>query len=301
MSHENDGWKPFQRSELPGLALFWWRCIKLAFTGSYRWIERVSTFVAIIGLAANYLLNPSGQEKQMIDISIPAWLLVGIGGTVAILGILMAPFRLFTEEKDRADALTKRQEPKLRVRVDIPSLKSVPGGSTSETGGGRRYSAYTSEQHFIKVYFTNDGLEVVRGCSCKLLQGWEKSDGGWKSLGLIEAIELSWSDDQSAPRMFVDIEPNETKAVNLASIHAYGYIRVARDMKSLPLEYQQLFGEPGEYQALIQIRSKMPDPLQIIVQFSTYVPPPEPNVLPRPLSNVKIVLQGQPPLTEATP
>jgi hypothetical protein len=276
---------------------FYWLCIRRAFGGKFWKAERWSGGLGLV--AALFLLFwPQGNEASRMLAALPLWFFLTIFVATVVFGLIVAPFLLYDEEKQKGQALTRRIEPKLRVWRDTSRLQYVPTkGETSETYGGRRITADLGAEHVATLQCTNEGLGTLEACRCTLVAVWKVENGEAKRLNIWEQMELAWNRDKKNPDFYAYIEPNETRTLYLAQVHPAGHAWLYRDMKSLPLEYQQLFGGIGKYQVLLQFKSTQPDPLHVLIDLDiresrskdAMTPPPE-------HSTVVISDQGAPPL-----
>jgi hypothetical protein len=98
------------------------------------------------------------------------------------------------------------------------------------------------------------------------------------------------------PIYLQDIEPSETKFIYVATVHPEGYAWLYRNITDLPLEDQQIFGDGGRHQVLLQFKSDQPDPLQVLVDLEIKKTEPVRNKLPKAEGKITIVEQGPPPL-----
>lgn len=278
-----------------GVLGFYWMCLKRAFSGRFWFAEKISGGFALIFGAAIWFF---GQWESVMNWLPFAVFMAVFIGTVAV-GLILAPYLFFKEEKDRADRLTKRIEPNLRVRLATGALHSVAVGGTTTSLAGTRQTVETGRNFTAAALCTNDGLETLY-CKCSLIALWKiDAEGKSHRLPLYESIELGWNRDLQKQETAVYIEPNETRTIYIAVVHPYGHAWLYRDPKSLPVEHQQLLGGPGKYQMLLQFKSQRPDPLQVVLDLETRAAPSEPNRLPKSEASLSIVEQGSPPLQHA--
>ncbi len=284
---------------MAGLISFYWMVVKRAFSGVFWRAEKWAGGLGLIGAIMAYLLNLHGGDEEMVTVDVPIWFFfVFLLGAIAI-GLIFSPYLFWKEEKEKADLLAKRQEPKLRVRLASEDFSPVGFGVTNQTLGASRITTERDRQYMAMLLCSNDGLQTVEACRCSLIGIWSDIDGKKTRLPMYETIDLSWNRDVNVPEFLASIEPNETRAVYVASVFSQGYAWLHRKMKDLPLEYQRLLGGPGRYQLLIQFKSKDPDPLQVLVDLEIRKVEPEPNKLPKSEGYIAILEQGSPPLSRA--
>lgn len=279
-----------------GFFRFYCLCLKRAFSGAFWRVEKWTGGVALVCLIAFYFLGSMLGDERMFSLAIPVWFFLAVFAATVTVGFVLSPWLFFKEEKEKAEQLAKRQQPKLRVTAYSSDLRAVRQGSTSQTMSARRQTVETNRQYVAAIACTNDGFQTVRGCKCSLLAIWHVKDGEQQRVPVFESVQLSWSRDLQKPIYLHDIDPNETKFIYIATVHPAGYAWLYRDLAGLPLEDQQIFGDEGKYQILLQFKSDEPDPLQVLVDLEVKKSEPAVNKLPKAEGKISIVEQGPPPL-----
>lgn len=271
---------------------FYLICVRRAFRGKFWRVEKWTGGFALLGATTTTLASFSERWEQMIG-TIPVYFFLAVFLATIAVHFIVAPYLMYSEERARADALQKRQEPKMRVSA---SYVSESDGATSQTMTGRRVTALTSSYDVIVIYCTNDGMETLRSSICKLIGVWKEASGVWQRLHITEAVQISWSINASAPLFATDIDPGETKTAYIAQVYPQGYAWVLRNPRDLPAKYQQLLGESGNYELLLQFKSDLPDPLQVLVGLKLAEGERVPNNIPRAKADVSIFEKDSPRL-----
>jgi hypothetical protein len=72
-----------------------------------------------------------------------------------------------------------------------------------------------------------------------------------------------------------------------------------RDLKSLPIEYQQVFGPPGRYHMIIQVDSVDAAPIQVLVEVEAEAgPEPKVSGIWRGIARIRLLDQQSPRIAD---
>ncbi|HEY8576572.1 MAG TPA: hypothetical protein VIL88_09570 [Devosia sp.] len=282
---------------LKELLRFYWMCIRRAFSGKFWKAERLSGGLSVLaGLFA--LFWPINREGDKLVASLPLWFFLTIFVATVLFGLIVAPYHLYHEERQKARLLEQRQEPHFKVSLEGDKPFHLLEGTTTTSLAGTRQSVSRRGYQVVGLLCENTGLDSLWPCSAKLMAAWRKGPEGMKRLEVYEAIELSWSSDLSRPSFAEQLDAGERKRIFISLVHPNGCMWVFREAHGLPFEYQQIFGQAGTYQMLIQLKSSRPDPYHVLVQVETWE---EPRTIPGIAwagSKVTILAQGAPPLSQ---
>lgn len=277
---------------------FYAACVRRAFSG---WFGKVSgwagTLSMLIGVAL-LLVEVPPFVPELASQAEPAFFL-GAFSLTLVVRLLLAPYWLFREESARREALETAAQPSLVVRLpDPPALTSVSlGGSTTESLAGTRQTVINRwEMDVVALACTNEGNTEAEGCRARLLSALRLKDDGCEDLGVIEAISLPWDKQNHEGSLVSDIPASETKRIWLGGVRPRGHLWIFREIKSLPLDYQRLLGEPGTYRVLIQIDARNVPPQQIALEIITAEGPAVQNAIQRGSIDVRVLAQASPRL-----
>lgn len=286
-----------------GLLSFYWECLKRALSGKFWRVERWTGGISLLGLAVTYFWHQSPDLNAMINTAIPVWFFLAVLlGTIAF-HLIVTPYLLYDEERQRANLLANRQEPRLPVSLEGEEAVWFHSGTTSETYGGDRFSVATSSNRFVSLICENQGLDTC-SLTAKIMAGWRKGENGdMESIHLPETVPLSWSADARSPSFHEGLDANERKRVYVATLGPKGQVWLYREITGLPFEQQQLFGTAGTYQLLIQFKGDQPAPYHVLLQLETWMDDSAATkaVMGRSKCKVTIVAQGAPPLINEAP
>lgn len=279
-----------------GLAAFYWRCLKRAFSGKFALAEGWTGGLSIVALIIAWIISPSAGDERTLLTVVPAVFFVTVFSLVVLFGIILAPYRIFLDELHAREAIERLRQPK--VVISLPHKGTVnidTAGGTSESLSGIRQTVISSFlTDVVCLYCKNIGEVPIRNCRARLLSVTRISEDGSAVLKFTESIELPWKKEDTSCLM-VDLPPGETRRIWIGDVRTHGHFWVYRDMKDLPLEAQQVFGPPGTYKIVVQVDSDDMAAMQVLLQVeASEGPKPETSGIWRGSAKVVILAQGSP-------
>ncbi|TIN42033.1 MAG: hypothetical protein E5Y32_21175 [Mesorhizobium sp.] len=195
-----------------------------------------------------------------------------VAAAVFLVFLVLVPPKMEQELRlalSKADDLSR---PKLLF--SLPGPKPIEGtldGITHEMMGGNRQTTRTRVMpDVICLLCKNEGNSVATECRARILSVAKVVPGGPdQDQGLTDSIELGWDMADVEGSRVVAIAPNETKRIWIAAVRHEGHMWVLRDMKALPIEYQQIFGSPGTYKVRIQVDGDNSPPSQALLEITS--------------------------------
>jgi hypothetical protein len=281
---------------LKDVAAFYWRCLKRAFTGKFWNAEKWTGGLSVIALVIAWIASPStGDERTLVTV-LPAAFFVGAFALTILLGIILAPFEIYRDERRAREAVEALRQAKLAISVpDTGTMNIDLAGNTSETLAGSRQTVIRSFMtDVVCLYCKNVGEVPLRSCRARVLSASRVSDDGTATLRFTESIELPWRKEDTSCLM-VDLPAGETRRIWIGGVRTHGHFWIYRDVKDLPLEAQQVFGPPGTYRIVVQVDSDDIAPVQVLLEVKAAEgPKPEKAGLWRGTAEVAILAQGSP-------
>lgn len=271
-------------------------CVRRAFTG---WFGKISGWAGTIALLISVALlfvDLPPFLKELTSQAQPAFFLA-VFTIVLLVRLLLAPYWLYRDEHRALEIAEQARRPNLTIRLPKPPvLNSISlAGSTSESLSGTRQTIINRwESDVVTLICTNEGETEAESCRARMLSAVRVEEDGTEDLGVVEAVALPWDKHDPEGSHLINIPPMETRRIWLGGARSRGHLWIFRDMKALPLEYQQLLGAPGTYRVLIQIDARNAPPQQIALEIVTAEGPQVQNGLQRGLINVQILAQGAP-------
>ncbi len=243
---------------------FYVTCLFRAFHGKYWRVDRGTGVVSFSVASLNFLgFIPASWSDFANGLPILFFTIVFV---LWFLGHLVAgPYLLYAEELDRANRLDEQQKPKLRISARDAVLDD---GYTMETQGGSRQTVVSQSSQVVVLDVVNDGMETLTDCTCRVMGAWKMLEHGSERMALHGSVVLSWSRDLERPEFSADIEPSDTCVAYVAQLHPGGFAWIFRKLAGLPSEYHQMFGESGRYHVMLQFKSSLPNPLQLLVELN---------------------------------
>lgn len=275
---------------------FYLACVRRAFAG---WFGKVSgwagTLALLISVGLLFIAPPPPFDK--IAPTAEPTFFVAAFSVVLVIRLLLAPYWLYRDERVARELLEQARRPRLLVRLpDPPVLREVwMGGSTSESLAGTRQTVINrAELDVVALICTNKGETEAEGCRARILSVARVGEDGAKDLGVVESIALPWDKRDPEGSHSIKIHPAESGRIWLGGVRSRGNLWIFRDIKALPLEYQQLLGKPGTYRVLLQIDARNVPPQQIELEIVAAEGPPVQNGIQRGVLSVRITAQGAP-------
>lgn len=248
-----------------GILNFYRNCARRAFAGWFKrvegWASTVALLVAIILL---FIKLPASVEAALQDV--PTWFFLAVFVSLVLFRLILAPYQLYSDEHAAREAIEEARRPVLELALpDPPLIQSIHlQGNTSEALGGTRQTTVTGwELDVAALTCFNAGEQTAAECHARLMSVTKIALAGEEHFRVISPILLPWEKEDPEAHLVTDIAPGETRRIWIGGVRGSGHIWLFRSAKSLPLEYQQLLGEPGAYHLLIQVDGKNIPPQQI--------------------------------------
>lgn len=252
-----------------GVFNFYRNCVKRAFTGWFNrvegWASTVALFVAVILL---FVTPPPSITTSLQEA--PTWFFLAVFVGFVLFRLVLAPYQLFSEERAARETIEQARTPRLELALPNPPLiQSINiQGTTSETIAGTRQTVVTGwELDVAALTCFNAGEQIATDCRARLMSVTKLAAAGEEHLRVITPVLLPWEKEEPEAHLVTDIAPNETRRIWVGGVRGSGHIWLFRSAKSLPLEHQQLLGEPGTYRLLIQVDGKNIPPQQIELEI----------------------------------
>lgn len=204
----------------------------------------------------------------MIQATVPLYFFIVAFGTVVISAMIWAPYSLHKEERDRAEALALKLEPRLSFSLLSSDGAKVSIGGTSQSWmGNRQSSARTARQDALSILVENRGTTAVKNCQAALTKVEPIDVPSWASV--VEPVLLSWDPVKTEENLSKDLPAGSKSRFWLTDSTLNGNLWLVRDLKSLPLEYRHIFGSPGTYKTTIVVSGDNMAPQQIDVELES--------------------------------
>lgn len=279
---------------LKDLTVFYWRCLKRAFSGKFAKAEGWTGGLSVIALVIAWVTSPSAGDERTLLTVLPAAFFLGAFSLIVLLGCILAPFQLYHDERRTREAVEALRQAKLAIwlpetgTVDI----NVAGHTMESLAGTRQTVIRSSTTDVVCLYCKNIGEVPIRNCRARVLSASRVSDEDTTVFKFIESIELPWRKDDTSC-LTVDLPPGETRRIWIAGVRTRGHFWVYREVKDLPLEAQQVFGPPGTYKIVVQVDSDDIAPMQVLLEVKAAEGPIlETARLSRGTAEVTILAQG---------
>ncbi|WP_257547135.1 hypothetical protein [Sphingopyxis sp. DBS4] len=284
-----------------GIFNFYRNCARRAFTGWFKrvegWASTVALLVAIILL---FVTLPASIEAALKDA--PTWFFLAVFVGLVVFRLILAPYQLFSDEHAAREAIERARRPLLELALpDPPLIQSVHlQGNTSESLGGTRQTTVTGwELDVAALTCFNAGEQVAEECRARLMSVMKIAIAGEEHLRVITPVLLPWEKEDPETHLVTDIAPSETRRIWIGGVRGSGHIWLFRSAKSLPLEHQQLLGEPGTYRLLIQVDGKNIPPQQIELEIIAEAGERPANGIQRGKAEVSVRGRGAPRIGES--
>ncbi len=275
---------------------FYGSCLKRAFTGWFKRVEGWTSSVALVLAVILLFVKPVPAIRESLQ-GIPAGFFIVIFLSIILVRLFVSPYLLFRDEQMKRAALESARKPALSLTLpEPPVIQTISQrGHTSETLGGTRQTVISGwELDVVTLTCTNTGETKATGCRARLMSMTKVLENDENELRVVSPIALPWEKENPEANLVVDLAPNETRRIWIGGVRTHGHVWLFREIKSLPVEYQQLLGEAGAYRLLIQLDGDNIAPQQIEIEIlAAEGPKPEIGVW-RGEADVTICAQGSP-------
>jgi hypothetical protein len=170
----------------------------------------------------------------------PPWWL--IGWTLAVLvfygAFVRAPYRLYVRERTAREELERRLVP--RLVIGLPEIAASRHGNIAAA--------------YVRVPVSNNGQEVAKHCSARLINVELKDARGVRKLQYHDSLDLGWSNKPPGTRE-VDIRPHLTEWFDVA-VTEQGQRRLWLATIVRPSTYEHLMTVPGTYRFTVDLSSE---------------------------------------------
>jgi hypothetical protein len=253
---------------------FYWDCFKFSLFG---WIKNLNSWlslaamilVVILIIAARFQFEiEHGFSEYLLSFFPTLFILSAI--TIFVCRLLYAPYRLYREELEGKEASEKAREPTLTISLPTPPVVnsiSLDGITRESFDGSRQTETSRRENDVVALVVNNNGEGVATACQARILSITRKLPNEDQALEVVESINLPWVKEDPEGSHIIDIPPSDKRRVWLGGVRQHGHLWLFRDIKALPIEYQQLLGEAGTFEVLLQIDGTNIPPQQVKVEI----------------------------------
>jgi hypothetical protein len=249
---------------------FYQQVFARAFGGKFWLSEKISGAFALIFAAVAVWL---GQWESAVN-WLPFAVFVAVFFATVVVGMVVAPWQISTEESLARAAAEERLKPNLRLVLAGDEGVEINFGSTSETESGRQFTTITASENVFRLTCTNDSSLAASNCEAALVDIRRIGpDGVLLDVGFRESIALSWSRDAKRPEFSCSIQPHVSRAIYIAIARPSQNIVIYRGY-DIPLEYHQIMKVPATYRLWVQVNSANAVATQIAVDIRA-VPAPK--------------------------
>jgi hypothetical protein len=280
---------------------FYLEWLKRAFSGWFKRVEGwAGTVALLLGIVFLFVSAPGGMRDSLENV--PSLFFLLAFGAVVLYRLLLAPYWIYRDEWRAREAAEAARRPQLTIPLpDPPVLNSIhlKGATTQSPTGSRQTVISEWALDVLAPVCTNVGEVTARGCRARLLEALRLGADGHVDLRLVKSIELAWQKEDPEAFLCVDIAPSESRRVWIGHVREGGQLWLHRDFRRLPLEYQQLIGEAGTYELLIQLDGESIPPQQIRLRVVAAEGPKPYSGIHRGTAEIEIVAQGSPRIEPA--
>lgn len=250
------------------ILLFYREVVIRAFRGKFWLVEKWTGGLALLCFVAAKLLSPSARVAEVIEVSLPLYFFLVLLSAVIILGIIISPVEMFGEERKRRQEAEEQLKPKIRVSVSESSGRDFHTGTTSQSADGSRQTLLKPvASNSVALIVRNDGGQRIDRCIAELISAECIEGETVGRLDILEPITLCWGRDGDQEKLSASLESGASARVWIASVHYGGFVWLFRNTKSLPAEYQRIFGSSGRYRAVIQVSDGRTLSVQTMVEI----------------------------------
>lgn len=253
------------------ILVFYQQCLRRAFRGKYGLVEGWTGGLTFLLLIVTKLVSLPPESVPIIQTDLPLYFLIFALILTIILGFVTAPYEIFREEQEKVSRLEDRCRPRFQFSLPSTGLTNIDlRGVTNEATSGHRQTVTTGFlPDVVSITCTNTGERAATGCRARLLSVEHIVDGKSTPLKIVESVDLPWNKIDPEQHLVTSIGPNDAKRIWIAAVRDMGQMWIYRDTKALPLEYQQIFGESGEYRMVIQVDADDLAPVQVHLEVKT--------------------------------
>jgi hypothetical protein len=277
---------------------FYRECLARAFRGRFGQVEKWTAAISLLGLALIASRSSlSADTQRLLQVEIPVYFFIATFLVTVLAGLIISPYRLFAEEKEKCLALESLRTPRLQIQLPGPDPIGVAlDGSTTETYGGMRQTMVTKWASAVfYLLCTNTGETEAKRCRARVLCASRDADDFVEAGGIVESIELAWSKTDPDNHLSADIAPGDTVRIWVAYVRQNGSLWVFRN--DLPVHYQRVFGVAGHHKILLQVDSENAATTQVLMSIQTdEAKKPAGNGVWEPTAKAAILAQGRPVL-----
>jgi hypothetical protein len=275
---------------------FYWDCFKFS---AFGWIKNLNSWLslaamillAILVIAALFQFKIEHGFSEYLLSFFPKFFILSVG-TIFVCRLLYAPYRLYSEELEGKEASENARLPALEIRLPTPPVvNSISlSGNTSESLAGNRQTVISRlENDVVALVVNNCGDFIASQCQARILSITLKLPNEDQALEVVESINVPWIKEDPEGSHVIDIPPNDKRRIWLGGVRQHGHFWLFRDIKALPIEYQQLLGPAGIYEVLLQIDGANIPPQKVRLEIVTSEGPKVKNGFQRGKVSVRIL------------
>lgn len=270
---------------------FYWSCLKSAFSSGIKPLEYGFSLLAILIDAVDYFVEfPAALKAIMDEFSAPAFVI--IIAVVVLIRLVRAPFQLYETERLAKEVSENARLPALEVSLPTPPVvNSISlSGNTSESLAGNRQTVISCfENDVVALVVKNCGDFIASQCQARVLSITLRLPNEDQALEIVESINIPWIKEDPEGSHVIDIPPNDKRRIWLGGVRQHGHFWLFRDIKALPIEYQQLLGAAGMYEVILQIDGANIPPQHVRLEIVTSEGPKVENGFQRGKVSVRIL------------
>ena len=248
---------------------FYWSCVKMAFSSGIKPLEYAFSLLAITIDAADYFFEFPKASKDILDeFSAPAFVVFIV--LIILIRLVRAPFQLYETERVAKEVSEHARLPVLEISLPTPPIVnsiSLSGNTSESLAGNRQTTINRWESDVVALVVKNSGEGIATACQARILSITRKLLHEDQALEVVESINLPWVKEDPEGSHIINIPPNDKRRIWLGGVRHHGHIWLFRDIKALPIEYQQLLGEAGTFEVLLQIDGANIPPQQVKVEI----------------------------------
>jgi hypothetical protein len=282
---------------------FYGICLARAWRGKLFLALSVSGGIATVASLGVWVLSPPPSIERFVTVDLPGIAFMAVLAATLLLGFFLAPFQLHREGEQARAALQDRLRAKLEFSLPGTGVVNASThGNTLEAVNGRRQTILQGVlPDVVCLQCKNIGEVPIHGVRARIMHVRRQSqDEAEAAAEILEPVELPWNKEDLAHSFVVDLAPNEVRRIWIGRVTDKGYFWVLRNVQSLPLDFQQVFGPPGRYLITLQADSADAPPVQALLEVNAAAgPEPKQNGLWRGIVSATLVDQGSPRLIGA--
>ena len=241
----------------------------MAFSSGIKPLEYAFSLLAITIDAADYFFEFPKASKDILDeFSAPAFVVFIV--LIILIRLVRAPFQLYETERVAKEVSEHARLPVLEISLPTPTIVnsiSLSGNTSESLAGNRQTTINRWESDVVALVVKNSGEGIATACQARILSITRKLLHEDQALEVVESINLPWVKEDPEGSHIINIPPNDKRRIWLGGVRHHGHIWLFRDIKALPIEYQQLLGEAGTFEVLLQIDGANIPPQQVKVEI----------------------------------